>query len=160
MEGWMPAVAQVVGVARRLRQEELRRLRTAFGPLTLAWFDGDVRFSGTGEAAVHTGSIAASVLGAAARAPVEVTGEALAPPAPWFCGFAFDGAAPRDAWWESFPAARAVVPAMLLAEGPGAASLTAYEAVGADGEMGARARAEASLQAALALPAVAPQQEP
>src|SRR5271169_3482647 len=98
MEGLTPAVAQVVGVARGLGEEELRRLRTGVGPLTLAWCDGEVRFSGTGEAAVHTGSNAASVLNAASHARVEVTGEALAPPAPWFCGFAFDGAAPKDAW--------------------------------------------------------------
>ncbi len=146
----MPACAQVVGTARLLGDEECRRLRSALGPLSLAWCDGPVRFWGSGEAASHAGPSAAAVLAAASRARVDVRGRALAPPAPWFCGFAFDGTSPTDGWWESFPAARALVPRLLLAEGPAGASLTAYEAVRGQDEAGARARADGALQLALA----------
>jgi isochorismate synthase len=150
MEGVKPAVAQVVGVARPLRTEEVPSVAGALGPLSLAWQDGAVRFHGVGEAAVHSGGNVADVLAAAARARVEVTGVALAPPAPWFCGFDFDAASARDAWWESFPAARALVPEVLLAQGPEGASLTAYAAVRSDGEPAARARAEETLMRTLA----------
>ncbi|MGO8971144.1 MAG: isochorismate synthase MenF [Myxococcaceae bacterium] len=160
MEGVTAAVAQVVGLAQRLGEEEHRRLKTSLRPLSLAWCDGAVRFFGTGEAAAHSGAIASAVLAAASQAQVQVTGPAVAPPAPWFCGFAFDASAPTDAWWESFPAARAFVPQLLLGEGPEGASLTAYEAVTQDGEAPARARADAALQRALASawtpPALAP----
>jgi salicylate biosynthesis isochorismate synthase len=152
MEGVMPAVAEVVGVARVLRPEETLRLGKALGPLSLAWHDGGARFHGEGEAAVHAGPVVADVLGAATRARVAVDGAALSPPAPWFCGFDFDAASARDAWWEGFPAARAFVPQLLLAESPSGASLTAYEAVRADGEMAARARAEEALRRALLRP--------
>ncbi len=156
MEGVTEAVAQVVGIAQRLREDEHRRLRANLQPLSLAWCEGAKRFFGTGEAAVHSGNSAASVLAAAEGAPVQVTGPALAPPAPWFCGFAFDAEAPTDAWWESFPAARAFLPQLLLAEGLDGASLTAYQAVASDGEAPARARAEAALRRALASPATQP----
>jgi salicylate biosynthesis isochorismate synthase len=149
MEGVMPAVAQVVGVARTLQPAELPGLRRALGQLSLAWKDGAVHFQGTGEAAVLAGHNVADVLGTAASAVVDVTGGALAPPAPWFCGFDFDAVSARDGWWESFPAARALLPRLLLAEGPEGASLTAYEAVRSDGEAAARARAEEALQRAL-----------
>src|SRR5208283_1067455 len=129
MDGVTAAVAQAVGVALRLSEEEHRRLKTSLGPLSLAWCDGAVRFFGSGEAAAHSGPTASAVLAAAGQAQVQVTGPAVAPPAPWFCGFAFDASAPTDAWWESFPAARAFVPQLLLAEAPDGASLTAYEAV-------------------------------
>jgi salicylate biosynthesis isochorismate synthase len=152
MEGVMPAVAEVVGVARALRPEQLPGLERALGPLSLAWHDGGARFQGEGEAAVHSGAVVADVLAAATKARVDVVGAAVAPPAPWFCGFDFDAASARDAWWESFPAARALVPRLLLARGPEGASLTAYEAVRADGEAAARARAEDALQRALARP--------
>ena len=72
----MPAVAQVVGTARRLADDEFRRLRTALGPLSLAWCDGPVRFWGSGEAAAHAGPSAAGVLATASRARVEVRGQA------------------------------------------------------------------------------------
>lgn len=108
-----------------------------------------MRWEGAGEAAVHCGASAASVLAAAGQTPVEVTGPAVAPPAPWFCGFAFDGGAPTDGWWESFPAARAFLPELLLAEGREGMSLTAYQAVGPDGEGVAHARAELALHLAL-----------
>ena len=128
---------------------------SALGPLSLAWCDGPVRFFGTGEALVHAGPSAAAVLAEASCARVDVSGPALVPPAPWFSGFAFDGASAKDAWWEGFPAARAFVPKLLVAQGPAGASLTAYEAVRMDGEIVARARAEAALQAALEQPAPA-----
>jgi len=150
MEGVMPAVAQVVGVARPVRPEEFPRLRRALGPLGLAWHDGEARFFGAGEAAVQSGPNVADVLSAAACTVVEVSGPALAPPAPWFCGFDFDAASARDAWWEGFPAARALIPRLLLAQGAGSASLTAYEGVRTDGEAAARARAEDRLQLTLA----------
>jgi len=151
MEGVRPAVAKVVGVSRALAPEELLGLGRALGQLSLAWHDGRVHFHGMGEAAVHAGSGVAQVLAAAANSHVEVTGPALAPPAPWFCGFDFDAAAARDAWWESFPAARALVPRFLLAQSPEGASLTAYEAVRVDGEAAARTRAvEALAQAVVA----------
>jgi len=149
MEGPTPADAQVVGSARPLGEDDVRRLRTGLGPLSVAWCDGAVRFWGTGEAAVHAGPSASAVLAAASGARVDVSGQALAPPAPWFCGFAFDGAALTDGWWESFPAARAFVPKLLLAEGPAGASLTAYEAVRGEDQAGAWARAEAAVQLAL-----------
>jgi salicylate biosynthesis isochorismate synthase len=152
MEGVMPAVAEVVGVARALRPEQLPGLERALGPLSLAWHDGATRFHGEGEAAAHSGPVVADVLAAATKARVEVVGSALAPPAPWYCGFDFDAAAARDAWWESFPAARAFLPRLLLAQSPEGASLTAYEAVRADGEAAARARAETALQQALLRP--------
>jgi len=114
-----------------------------------SWSDGDVRFHGTGEAAMHSGHDVGDVLGTAARTPVEVSGDVLSPPAPWFCGFDFDASSARDAWWESFPAARALVPRLLLATGPQGASLTAYETVRPDGEAAARARAEETLESAL-----------
>ncbi len=145
----MPAVAQVVGVARPVRPEEAPRLRRALGPLSLAWLDGTARFWGSGTAAAHSGPQVADVLAAAAGSVVEVKGPAMAPPAPWFCGFDFDAASARDAWWESFPAARAFVPRLLLAQGPDGVSLTAYEAVRPDGEGPARARAEETLRLAL-----------
>ena len=150
MEGLTPAVAQVVGVARSLREDEVQRLRSTLGMLSLAWCDGPLRFVGAGEAQVFAGPSAAAVLAEASRARVEVSGPALLPPAPWFCGFAFDGASARDGWWEGFPAARAFVPRLLLAQGPEGNSLTAYEGVRMDGEAAARARAEAALQLALA----------
>jgi len=148
----MPAVAEVVGAARALSPEEVLRLSCALGPRSLAWHDGGARFHGEGEAAVHSGPVVADVLRAATQARVEVEGAALAPPAPWFCGFDFDAASARDGWWESFPAARAFVPRLLLAEGPAGASLTAYEAVRADGAAAAHARAVDVLREALARP--------
>jgi salicylate biosynthesis isochorismate synthase len=149
MEGVMPAVAQVVGVARTLRPEQLSSLEEALGPLSVFWRDGALRLLGTGEAAVHAGPQLASVLRCAAASPVAVTGPAVPPPAPWFCGFDFDASSARDAWWESFPSARAIVPCLLLAAGTQGASLTAYERVRADGEAAARARAEDALVRAL-----------
>jgi isochorismate synthase len=146
MEAATRAVAQVVGAARAVRPEALPGLEEALCPVSLFWHDGDAHFLGAGEAAVHAGPSVADVLNAAAAANVLVAGPALLPPAPWFCGFDFDAASARDAWWESFPAARAFVPRLLLARGPTGATLTAYEAVGADGEAAARARAEESLQ--------------
>jgi salicylate biosynthesis isochorismate synthase/menaquinone-specific isochorismate synthase len=140
---------QVIGVARPVRSEDVPGLERLLGPPSLAWRDGAVCFRGSGEAAVLSGPAAPDVLAAAARSTVRVTDEPIAPPAPWFCGFSFDGAAPRDAWWESFPAARAFIPRLLLAEREGRASLTAFEQVGADGEAAAQLRAETSLQAAL-----------
>jgi salicylate biosynthesis isochorismate synthase len=161
MEGVMPAVAQVVGVARTLRPDQLPSLEEALGPLSVFWRDGDLRLLGTGEAAVHSGHEVAHVLRAAADSPVLVTGEAVAPPAPWFCGFDFDASSARDAWWESFPSARALVPRLLLASAAHGASLTAYEAVGPDGEAGARLRAEDALRRALAATAAStPSKQP
>jgi salicylate biosynthesis isochorismate synthase len=151
MEGVMATVAQVVGVARAVRAEEAAELRQTLGLASLVWRDGAVRFQGAGEAVVKAGPSIPDVLGAAVRTSVRVTGDALAPPAPWFCGFAFDASTRRDGWWESFPAARALIPCLLLAESPGRSSLTAFETVGADGEQAASARAEAALQAALAV---------
>jgi isochorismate synthase len=150
MEGVMPAVAQVVGIARSVRPEEVARLRRTLGPLALAWHDGAAHFLGVGEAALHSGTNVAGVLALAARAVVDVAGPAISPPAPWFCGFDFDAASARDAWWESFPSARAFIPHLLLAEGPAGASLTAYEGVRGDGPTAARARAEERLSVALA----------
>jgi salicylate biosynthesis isochorismate synthase len=152
MEGVMPAVAEVVGVARALRPEQLRRLEGALGPLSLAWHEGGARFRGEGEAAVHSGPVVADVLAAATRARVAVEGAALSPPAPWFCGFDFDAASARDAWWESFPSARAFVPRLLLGQSSEGASLTAYETVRTDGEAAARARAEDTLRSSLERP--------
>jgi salicylate biosynthesis isochorismate synthase len=146
MEGVKPAVAQVVGAARSLGPEDVPRVRQALGPLSLAWHDGAQRFFGSGAAAVHSGPRVADVLAAAAKATVAVNGPGLAPPAPWFCGFDFDAASARDAWWESFPVARAFIPRLLLAQGPEGASLTAYEGARADGEAPARARAEETLR--------------
>ncbi len=151
----MPAVAEVVGVARALSPEEALRLERSLGPPSLAWHDAGARFQGEGEAAVHAGPVVAEVLGAATRGRVVVEGAALLPPAPWFCGFDFDAASARDGWWESFPAARAFVPRLLLAHGATGASLTAYEGVRADGEAAARGRAEAALKEALARPPAA-----
>ncbi len=145
----MPAEARVVGVARRVRPEDVARLRRALGPLSLAWHDGARRFWGGGAAAVQSGAQVAEVLGAAVRTVVAVSGPAVATPAPWFCGFDFDAASARDAWWESFPAARALIPQLLLAQGPEGASLTAYESVHADGETRASARAKETLRLAL-----------
>jgi salicylate biosynthesis isochorismate synthase len=152
MEGVMPAVTEVVGVARALRPEQLAAVVAGLGPLSLAWHDGAARFQGEGEAAVHAGPVVADVLAAATKTRVKVVGAALPPPAPWFCGFDFDAASARDAWWESFPAARALVPRLLLAQSPEGASLTAYEAVRGDGEAAARARAEDALEQALLRP--------
>ena len=152
----MPAEAQVVGVARPVGAEELLRLRGAFAAPGIAWREGVTAFRGIGEAAVLSAESAGQVLGAAARSPVSTEGHALEPPAPWFIGFAFDAAAPRDGWWESFPPARALVPRLLLATASGRASLTAYQAVGADGAGAARARAEAALRTALLAPAPRP----
>jgi len=146
----MPAVAKVVGVARTLTAEELPGLQRALGQqLSVAWHDGPLHFLGAGEAAVQDGPVVAQALATAARTPVEVTGPVLAPPAPWFCGFDFDATSAKDAWWESFPAARALVPRLLLAHSPEVATLTAYEAVGEDGEAAARTRAEEALRRAL-----------
>lgn len=141
----MPAVAQVVGVARWVRPEEVAGLERALRPHSLVWQDGPARFHGRGEALLYGGGVVADVLNSAASTSVEVTGTALAPPGPFFCGFDFDAASARDAWWESFPAARAFVPELLLAQGPGGASLTGYALVRADGEAAARARAEETL---------------
>lgn len=146
MEDVMPAVAQVVGIARSVRPEEFARLRRSLGPLDLFWRDAEARFLGAGEASVQSGANVADVLLSATRAQVEVTGPVVAPPAPWFCGFDFDATSARDAWWESFPAARAFIPRLLLAQGPGGASLTAYEQVRSDGPAAARARAEERLE--------------
>lgn len=152
----MPAETQVVGVARPVGAEELLRLRGAFAAPSIAWLERGTGFRGIGEAAVLSGDGAAEVLGAAARSAVSVEGDAVEPPAPWFAGFAFDAAVPRDGWWESFPPARALVPRLLLATAPGRASLTAYQRLGADGRGAARARAEALLRTALLLPSPPP----
>jgi len=145
----MPAEAQVVGVARPVGAEELPLLGGAFAAPALVWRDGEVLFRGAGEAAEISGENPADVLRTAARSPVAVEGGALLPPAPWFAGFAFDAAAPRDGWWESFPAARAFIPRLVLATSSGRASLTAYQRVGADGAGAARARADIALRTAV-----------
>jgi len=149
----MAAVVQVVGSSRPVRAEDLPRLRGVLGTPSLAWRDGDVSFRGSGEAAVLAGARADDVLGRAAASSVDVRGERMAPPGEWFAGFAFDAAAPRDGWWESFPAARAFLPRLLLASSPLGGSLTAYEPLGAGGEQAARRRADDALRSALSCPA-------
>jgi isochorismate synthase len=115
------------------------------GPVTLAWADGPRRWEGAGIAAELTASDGGTLLEAVARARVDLEAGALAAPAPWFGGFAFDSAARVDGWWEGFPAARAVVPELLLASDGSRGQLTAFAGVGDDGPEAALARASARL---------------
>jgi salicylate biosynthesis isochorismate synthase len=156
MEGVKSAVLQVVGVSRPVGAAAASRLPGALGPPSLLWRDGRHHYQGVGEAAVLAGPDVAEVLNAAAEATVHVTGEPVAPPAPWFGGFAFDAAAPQDAWWERFPAARAFIPELLFAQDGERGSLTAFVPVGPDGEAAARAHAADALEVALARQAASP----
>jgi len=119
------------------------------GPVTVAWADGPRRWEGAGIAAELTAPDGGSLLEAVGRAQVDVQPGALAAPAPWFGGFAFDSAARVDGWWEGFPTARAVIPELLLASDGGRAQLTAFARVGDEGAEAASARATARLAEAL-----------
>src|SRR5262249_35905560 len=144
MEGIIPGQPRIVGVSAKAPAGA--RL---VGPVTLAWIDRLRRWEGAGIAAELTAAAGGTLLEQVARARVEVEPGTLATPAPWFGGFAFDATARIDGWWEGFPAARAVVPELLLASDGTAAQLTAFAAVGEDGEEAARDRASGRLQQAL-----------
>jgi salicylate biosynthesis isochorismate synthase len=136
MEGITTGHMQLVGVS--VPVPAGRRLA---GPWTLAWTDGGRSFLGRGIAAELVASAPSALFDAVSAARIDVDDESIAPPSPWFGGFAFDSAAPVDGWWEGFPAGRAILPELLLSTDGDQARLTAFARVEEAGVAAARDRA-------------------
>jgi isochorismate synthase len=136
MEGITTGHMQLVGVSAPMPAG--RRLA---GPWTLAWTEGVRSFLGRGIAAELVASAPSALFDAVSAARLDVDDESMAPPSPWFGGFAFDFTAPVDGWWEGFPAGRAIVPELLLSTDGDQARLTAFARVEEAGVAAARDRA-------------------
>jgi salicylate biosynthesis isochorismate synthase len=145
MEGITTGHTELVGVSAPLPGG--RRLAS---PWTLGWTDGPRSFLGSGIAAEVVAGEPGALLDALSLWHIEFDDESIAPPAPWYGGFAFDASAPVDGWWEGFPAARAIVPGLLFSREGDQARLTAFAGVEESGVAAARAVARKRLAEGMA----------
>jgi hypothetical protein len=123
MQGITPGRVQVLGVSTSV--SPTARLPE---PWTLSWSDGAWSWAGTGVSAALRAPGHGPLLDAVAGSEVVVEGGLVAPPAPWFGGFAFDATASIDRWWEAFPPGWALVPRLLLGTDGGTAELCGVRA--------------------------------